>query len=86
MMKNDMNRNPVKILFWNLKNNSNEKWVEDIISENDVDIALFAEYKGMSFERVLAQLKNYEQHEGYGVCEKITLLCKSLLTAFSNSP
>ena len=44
MMKNDMNRNPVKILFWNLKNNSNEKWVEDIISENDVDIALFAEY------------------------------------------
>ena len=71
-----MNRNPVKILFWNLKNNSNEKWVEDIISENDVDIALFAEYKGMSFERALAQLKNYEQHEGYGVCEKITLLCK----------
>ena len=66
----------MKILFWNLKNNSNEKWVADIIRENDVDIAIFAEYKSTSFDYVLSCLKNYLQYDGYGACEKITLLCK----------
>ena len=71
----------MKILFWNLKNNSNEKWVVDIIRENDIDIALFAEYKNTSFETVLSNLQYYTQHDGYGACEKITLLCKCIVDA-----
>ncbi len=67
----------MNILFWNLHNNSNEAWVKEILQEHDVDIALFAEYKGTSFERILPNLKNYNQYDGLGACEKITLLCKN---------
>ena len=74
-----MDTTTMKILFWNLKNNSNEKWIEDIIDENNVDIALFAEYKGISFENMLANLNCYEHHDGYGACEKVTLLCKKTI-------
>ena len=66
----------MKILFWNLKNNSNGKWVSEIIRENDIDIALFAEYQRTSFKNVLSNLQNYIKYDGYGACEKITLLCK----------
>ena len=34
----------MKILFGDLKYNPNEKWVNGIIRENNVDVALFAEY------------------------------------------
>ena len=50
--------------------------VSDIILENDIDIALFAEYKNTSFDAVLSNLHNYVQHDGNGACEKITLICK----------
>lgn len=71
----------MKILFWNLSGNANEKWVKDTINEHDVDIALFAEYQSTSFEHVLSILEDYTQYDGYGGCEKITLLCKkSVLT------
>lgn len=69
----------VNILFWNLNNNSNEKKVKDIILENDVDIALFAEYQKTSFRKVLSELQDYSQHDGYGACDKITLLCKKTI-------
>ena len=62
-------KNSVKILFWNLKNNPNEKWVSEIIHENDIDIALFAEYQRTSFKNVLSNLQNYIQYDGYGACE-----------------
>lgn len=71
----------MKILFWNLKKNSNAKWVSEIIRENDIDIALFAEYENTSFETVLSNLQYYIQHDGYGACEKITLLCKCTVDA-----
>ena len=71
----------MKILFWNLKKNSNAKWVSEIIRENDIDIALFAEYENTSFETVLSNLQHYIQHDGYGACEKITLLCKCTVGA-----
>ena len=68
----------MKILFWNLNNNSNEKWVAEIIREKDVDIAIFAEYQSTSFENVLSDLDNiYNWHDGFGGCEKVTLLCKN---------
>ena len=71
----------MKILFWNLKNNSNEKWIAKAIQENEIDIALFAEYHNTSFERIISSLESsYTQHDGYGGCEKITLLCKQAVS------
>ena len=67
----------MKILFWNLNRKSNEKWVSDIILENDVDIAIFAEYQNTSFNTVISNLKDeYKHHIGYNYCKKITLVCK----------
>lgn len=68
----------MRILFWNLKNNSNEKWLSELIREKNVDIAIFAEYQNTSFDEVIAKLDyNYIHHEGYGACDKVTLLCKN---------
>ena len=66
----------MNVLFWNLKQNPNEKWVADLTREKDVDIAVFAEYQGTSFEYVLSALQDYVRYDGYGACEKITMLCK----------
>jgi len=70
----------VNILFWNLKGNKNEKWIADTIQENDVDIAIFAEYHGVLFSDLFSLLKNeYMQFDGYGACEKVTLICKKTI-------
>lgn len=75
----------MKILFWNLKNNSNEKWLSELIRENDVDIAIFAEYHNTSFDDVITKLdNNYIHHDGYGACEKVTLLCKKSIETTIN--
>lgn len=67
----------MKILFWNLKGNKNEKWIEDIVRDKDIDIAIFAEYHGVLFPDLISHLKNeYIQHDGYSGCEKVTLICK----------
>lgn len=59
----------MKIMFWNLKNNSNEKWLSELIRENDVDIAIFAEYHNTSFDEVITKLdNNYVHHDGYSCC------------------
>lgn len=75
----------MKILFWNLKNNSNEKWLSELIRENDVDIAIFAEYQSTSFDDVITKLdNNYIHHDGYGACEKVTLICKKSIETTIN--
>lgn len=68
----------MNILFWNLKKNSNAQWIKHIIIENNVDIAVFAEYENTDFEEVIRNLKNqFIRHDGKGGCNKITLLCSS---------
>lgn len=68
----------MKILFWNLNENNSEDWVTDIIQENDIDIAVFAEYGGTNINSVSEKMnKRYRWHDGFGGCDKITLLSKS---------
>lgn len=69
----------MNLLFWNLKQNSNEKMIVDIILEQDIDIAVFAEHLNTDFSTVCKSLSGkYTPHPGYGGCEKITLLAKSI--------
>ena len=71
----------VKVLFWNLKKNPNEKWIAEILKENDIDIAVFAEYDGTSFSKVQELLEEkYQYYDGYGGCEKISLVAKSCIS------
>lgn len=68
----------MKLLFWNLNNKDNAKLINEIVQEYDVDIALFAEYKMTDINRVIEKTDyQYVQFDGYGGCDKITLICKS---------
>ena len=68
----------IKLLFWNLARNSIEKYIADIINENDIDICVFAEYNSITFEIVLSGLNNsYTLFDGMGGCDKITLIAHS---------
>ena len=68
----------VKLLFWNLKNNPINEILSKILIERDVDVAILAEYKGISFDKVVELTdENYTLCEGVGGCDKITLVCKN---------
>ncbi len=67
----------MKIAFWNLAKNNNSSQVIDLIKENDIDIALFAEYKKTNFEMVVSSLEQYKIVYGYGGTDKVILLSKS---------
>lgn len=66
----------MKIAFWNLAKNDNTSQVVDLIKENDIDIALFAEYKKTNFEMVVSSLKQYKIVYGYGGTDKVILISK----------
>lgn len=70
----------MNLLFWNLNNKDNAKLIFEIFQEYDVDIALFAEYKMTNINRVIENSDyQYIQFDGYGGCDKITLICKSTI-------
>ena len=71
----------IKLLFWNLKRNSIEKYIIDIIIENNIDVCIFAEYSGIKFDNVLLELKNnYGLFDGNGGCDKITMIARKCYT------
>lgn len=71
----------IKLLFWNLKRNSIDKYIIDIITENNIDICIFSEYNGIKFENVLLGLKNdYILYNGNGGCDKITMIARKCYT------
>ena len=68
----------IKILFWNLAKNSIEKYIIKIVQENDIDICIFSEYKGIDFTKVITGLNDtFSLYEGMGGCEKIILIARN---------
>ena len=68
----------IKILFWNLAKNSIEKYIIKLVIENDIDICVFSEYKGIDFTKVISGLNDtYSLYEGMGGCEKIILIARN---------
>ena len=64
-------------MFWNLARNSIEKYIIDIISENDLDICVFSEFDKINFEKINAGLNNhYHVFEGIGGCTKIIMIAR----------
>ena len=39
----------MNILFWNLKNNNIAEYIVECLKENNIDIAIFSEHKGVDF-------------------------------------
>lgn len=67
----------INLLFWNLKKNAIEVYLANCMIENNIDIAIVAEFQGIEFSKLDKCLKsNYCHIEGIGGCEKITLLAK----------
>lgn len=64
----------MKFLFWNLFNKKNERFIIDLIEENNIDIAIFTEKDSTDFCHVVEELKSryvraYEERKN----AKITL-------------
>ncbi len=69
----------MNILFWNLKNNSIAEYIVKCLEENNIDIAVFSEHKGVDFGK-LSKSSCYDYIEGMGGCEKIVMLVKPQIT------
>ena len=69
----------MKILFWNLAKHNLSKYIKEILAEQDIDVAIFAEHSGVDFRMLCEKVLNgkYVFIEGYGNCEKIRLIAKS---------
>ena len=68
----------MKVLFWNLKGNDLKSYIEKLITEHEIDVAVFAEYDAIDFHQIESDTKNAYRHViGIGACNKITLLIKS---------
>lgn len=67
----------LNILFWNLKGNAVEDYIVNCIVENDVDIAVFSEFKGIDFNKIEKQLgMMYEHITSVQEDRKVTLIAK----------
>lgn len=64
----------MKILFWNLNGNNIKEYIKQCLVENEVDIAVFAEHKGVNFISLEHEmLHSYRHIEGMGGCDKIAI-------------
>ena len=69
----------IKLLFWNLSHNRIENYIVGVINENDIDICLFAEYKGIDFKEVLYKLNyTYSLYDGFGGCDKVVMIARNI--------
>ena len=67
----------MNLLFWNLYDKQNDRFIVDLLIENDIDTAIFAEYQKTDFLNVVSHLNGkYQLHDGVGGCTHITLLSK----------
>ena len=66
----------MNLLFWNLKGNDIKSYIERCLSENNIDIAIFAEHTGVDFSKI----DGYQFIEGMGGCEKIVIVAKKNVT------
>lgn len=67
----------LKILFWNLNKNAIEDYITDCIVENDIDIAVFSEFNGIDFCKIIGNLGSmYERILSVQDDRKVTLLSK----------
>lgn len=68
----------MNLLFWNLYNKNNSKYIADILEENNIDIAIFSEYNSVDFSKLKAEIENvYSIHMGMGGCEKVFMIAKN---------
>ena len=63
----------MNILFWNLRGNSISEYVKRCLIENHVDIAVFAEHRGIDFQALERKMDGFHYEDGIGGPGKIVL-------------
>ncbi len=72
----------MNILFWNLKGNNLHEHIKRCLIENNVNVAVFAEYKGMDFRLLSRELNDtYQYIEPNGGCDKIAMFVSTSVNA-----
>lgn len=66
----------MKILFWNLKKNENSKYINSILSAEDIDIAVFAEYQGLDLNKLNSQ---YQKSSDMSGCDKVIFISRNTI-------
>ncbi len=67
----------IRLLFWNLAKNNNERHIVDLIRENSIDICVFAEYNNTDLKMIISELNDtFVLHSGCGGCDKITMIAR----------
>lgn len=66
----------MNLLYWNIRKNSIEALICDIIKEKKIDIFIVSEYEGLNFDSLLESLnKEYFFQTSYA-CEKVKIIYK----------
>lgn len=67
----------IRLLFWNLAKNNNERHIVDLIRENSIDICVFAEYNNTDLKMIISELNDtFVLHSGCGGCDKIIMIAR----------
>lgn len=70
----------MNILFWNLKDNNNANHIVSLIRQNNIDIAVFCEFKSLNREIIERELTDFSFSTDMTGCEKVIFLFKSSIT------
>lgn len=67
----------MKLLFWNLAKNKNEKYLKELIVEHSVDLLILSEFQATDLPLVISELNyEYNLYKGYGGCNKVVLIAR----------
>lgn len=67
----------MKIVFWNLYKNENSKHIRNLLLENDIDIAIFAEYKGLNLSKLKKDNPEYHVADNIDGCNRLLFVYKN---------
>lgn len=70
----------LNVLFWNLRRNSIEDYIVECIAENDIDVAVFAEYENIDFLSIENKLgKMYKRISGVRADKKVSMIARKTI-------
>ncbi|MDE5558541.1 MAG: endonuclease/exonuclease/phosphatase family protein [Ruminococcus sp.] len=67
----------MKIVFWNLYKKENSNHIRNLLIENNIDIAVFAEYEGLNISRLKNDNPEYLIAENMDICDRLLFVYKN---------
>ena len=66
----------MKIVFWNLYKKENSKHIRNLLLENDIDIAIFAEYEGLNLPKLKKDNPEFHIADNMNICDRLLFIYK----------